>query len=257
MELTESIITERRGAALIVTLNVPADGNPLNEASMDGLDLALDQVCTDRSLRCLVLKGKDGVFCEGMDFAEAAGAEDTIDLRKRLTPLWNLMVRMGTTPKPVIAMIDGRVSAGGLGLVAAADLAIATPRSSFLISELLFGLIPASIAPVLARRIGWQATWRLTLTARRFNAEEAARLGLLDEVAEDADDALRRVLMRLDRMPPAALAEAKAYFQDLNPLTDGQRDLALSALENRLADPDVAMGIRRFMSGGGLPWQTP
>lgn len=259
MELSAggAVIVERRGALLTATLDRPAAGNTLNAALMDGLHVALDRLEADDGLSMLAVRGRDGVFCDGMDFVEATATEvaDTAALRARVAPFWTLLARFGHCPKTVVAVVDGRASAGGLGLAAAADLVLATPRASFLLSELMFGLVPATIAPFLVRRIGWQPSLRLTLTAQRIDAAEARSLGLVDELADDADDALRRLLLKVDRMAPGAVAAAKRYFQDLAPFDAETERRALDAICAQIADPAVMEGIRRFVAGEGLPWR--
>lgn len=248
---------ERRGSLLLATLNRPAAGNTLNAALIAAVHAALDRLESDHSLRVLAVRGSDGVFCEGMDFAEAAATDvpDMAALRERIAPFWRLLARFASLPKTVVAVIDGKVSAGGLGLAAACDLVIATPRSSFLLSELMFGLIPATIAPFLVRRIGWQPSWRMTLTANRLAADEARALNLIDDLTDDPDDALRRLMIRADRMDPDAVAAAKAYFNALAPIDAETERRALDAICARIADPAVMDGIRRFVQGEGLPWR--
>jgi len=254
---TAAVRLERRGSLLLATLNRPEAGNTLNAELIAAVHDALDRLEHDDTLRVLAVRGRDGVFCEGMDFAEATATDvaDMAALRERIAPFWRLLARFAGAPKTVVAVIDGKVSAGGLGLAAASDLVIATPRSSFLLSELMFGLVPATIAPFLVRRIGWQPAWRLTLTANRMGAEEARALNLIDDLADDPDDALRRLMIRADRMDPGAVAAAKAYFNRLEPMDAETERRALDAICARIANPQVMAGIRRFVQGEGLPWR--
>lgn len=251
------VCLEVRGSLLLATLDRPEAGNTLNAGMIAGVHAALDRLESDRALRVLALRGRDGVFCEGMDFAEAAATDvpDMEALRARIAPFWRLLARFASVPKMVVSVIDGKVSAGGLGLAAASDLVIATTRSTFLLSELMFGLVPATIAPFLVRRIGWQPAWRMTLTANRLGAEEARALNLIDDLADDPDDALRRLMIRADRMDPGAVAAAKAYFNALEPMDAETERRALDAICARIADPRVMEGIRRFVQGEGLPWR--
>jgi polyketide biosynthesis enoyl-CoA hydratase PksH len=259
MELMPPITLSRRGSMLTAELSRPTSGNTLNAALIAELDGALDMLEADDGLRVLAILGRDGVFCQGMDFAEASATEvATPDgLRDRIAPFWRLLSRIGQIGKTVIAGVDGRVSAGGLGLAAACDLVFATPRSGFILTELLFGLVPATIAPFLIRRTGIQAAWRLTLTAQHIDAAEARAIGLVDEVAGNLDDALRRVLIKVDRMDPDAVAAAKAYFRALAPVDAEAERRAIEVICGRLAKPAVIAGIRQFVEGGGLPWRKP
>jgi len=251
------VVMHRRRSLLIAELARPAAGNTLNAALVTALDAALDTLDADEGLRVLAIQGREGVFCDGMDFAEAMSTEVSApaELEQRILPFWRLLMRIGQARKTVIAAIDGRASAGGLGLAAACDLVFATPGSGFGLTELLFGLVPATIAPWLVRRMGWQAAWRLTLTAQRIEAEEARAIGLVDEVVPVLDDAVRRVLIKVDRMEPGAVAAAKAYFQGLAPIDTAMERRALDLICARVGDPAVMAGIRRFAAGGGLPWR--
>ena len=259
MELNPPVTVSRRGSLLTAELSRPESGNTLNAALISALHQALDTLESDDSLRVLAIRGRDGVFCDGMDFAEATATDvaGPDGLRDRIAPFWHLMMHLGQVGKTVIAVIDGRVSAGGLGLAAACDLVFATPRSGFILTELLFGLVPATIAPFLVRRTGVQAAWRLTLTAQRIDAAEARAIGLVDEVTPDVNDALRRVWIKTDRMDPGAVAAAKAYFRSLAPIDAEMEQRAIGLICSRIADPAVMAGIRRFVEGGGLPWRKP
>ena len=147
--------------------------------------------------------------------------------------------------------------AGGMGLVAAADVVIATPRSSFQLSEILFGLLPATVAPFLIRRIGFQDAYRMSLTAERVDAARAQSLRLVDEVTETPPDALRRLLIRVARVSPSNIAAMKAYFRQLWLVDASTRTTAIDAITARITDPAVMQGIGAFMAGGGLPWRKP
>ncbi|WP_049974259.1 enoyl-CoA hydratase-related protein [Azospirillum sp. B4] len=257
--MTPPLTLSRRGSLLMAELSRPASGNTLNAALVTALSGAIDQLETDDSLRVLAILGRDGVFCDGMDFTEAAATEVAAPdgIRQRIVPFWRLLTRIAQAGKPVVAGVDGRVSAGGLGLAAACDLVFATPRSGFILTELLFGLVPATIAPFLVRRTGVQAAWRLTLTAQRVDAAEARGIGLVDEVVADVEEALRRVWIKVDRMDPAAIAAAKAYFREMAPIDAETERRAIDLICARIADPATMIGIRRFVEGGGLPWRKP
>ena len=151
----------------------------------------------------------------------------------------------------------GRVTAGGMGLVAAADVVIATPRSTFQLSEVLFGLLPATVAPFLVRRVGFQDAYRMSLTAERIDAARAAAIRLVDEVTDAPAEALRRLLIRVARIAPGDGAAMKAYFRGLWTLDEATRGRAVDAITARITDPSVMAGISGFVREGGLPWRRP
>ncbi|AFX98609.1 ptzJ [Candidatus Endolissoclinum faulkneri L2] len=248
---------EVRGAMLLATMDKPETGNTLNAAMIQCMHKIVDRFEVDSALKVLALCGRASIFCEGMDFNEATTTEvkDMSSLRSRILPFWQLLARFTSVPKMVVSVIDGKVSAGGIGLAAASDLVISTNRSNFLLSELMFGLLPAIIAPFLVRRIGWQPAWRMTLTAKRLDAKEMQALNLIDDLADDLDDALRRLIIRANRMDTGAIGAAKAYFNALEPIDTIAERRAVDAICARISDPQVMEGIRRFVDGNGLPWR--
>jgi polyketide biosynthesis enoyl-CoA hydratase PksH len=158
----------------------------------------------------------------------------------------------------VVAKIDGDVRAGGVGLVAASDFAIASEGSRFQLSEAVLGLMPANLMPFLTRRIGFQNAYRLTLTAQQIDARAAAAINLIDEAAAQLDERLRRFLVRIEHVPAKTVDAIKTYFRRLLPLPpDGER-LAVAQIADMLEDPDNLSRIAELMQqgvwqGGGRP----
>ncbi|AHC73476.1 ptzJ [Candidatus Endolissoclinum faulkneri L5] len=247
---------EVRGTMLLAIMDKPETGNTLNSAMIQCMHKIVDRFEVDSAFKVLALCGQASIFCEGMDFNEATTTtvKDMSSLRTRILPFWQLLARFASVPKMVVSVIDGRVSAGGLGLAAASDLVISTNRSNFLLSELMFGLLPAIIAPFLVRRIGWQPAWRMTLTAKRLDAKEMRNLNLIDDLTDDLDNALRRLIIRANRMDTRAIGAAKEYFNALEPMDVIAERRAVDAICARIGDPQVMEGIRRFVHGNGLPW---
>ncbi|WP_439596805.1 enoyl-CoA hydratase-related protein [Falsiroseomonas sp.] len=249
----------RRGKVLAATLDAPARGNPLSRASIAGLHAALDEAEGDAALRILTIQGAGGIFCAGMDFSEATATSDMDEdgIRALVGSLYDLFERFGASEIVTVALVDGPATAGGLGLVAASDVAIATPRASFQLSEILFGLLPATVAPFLVRRMGVQDPYRMTLTAERMDAATALSRRLVDEVTETPADSLRRLLIRMDRVARRDVAASKAYFRQLWIMDAATRGHAIETIATRIADPRSMAAIRAFLESGGAPWRTP
>ena len=164
----ETIIVAPRTDGVTVTIDRLESENSMNRTFLRELNGVLDRAEADPACRLLVIAGPKGVFCTGMDFgevvadADAAGTDgdDGTD-----HPMYrDLFKRRSLTPTVIVSLVDGRASAGGIGLVAASDYVVATPRSQFSLSEGLWGLLPAMVAPYLIRRIGFQNAYRMTLT---------------------------------------------------------------------------------------------
>jgi len=251
----EPLLMRRRGRALIATLNRAKAHNALNGAVVEALNQALDQVEADAELRLLVIAGQPGVFCTGTDFMalseEATRGQEAVAAAARR--YYQTLARFAASSRLIACQIDGRVQAGGLGLVAACDYAFCTPRSTFNLPEVLLGLVPAVVLPFLTRRIGWQRAYALTLTARTVDAAQALTLGLVDEVSADSEESLRRLLLAMDRTPAASLKAAKRYCQGLWPLTAATEDQAVAQIAGLLTDP-AALDTIRALQQHGL-WQ--
>jgi polyketide biosynthesis enoyl-CoA hydratase PksH len=238
-------------------LSVSMTGGTLTRALIADLHRALDAAEAE-GLRTLVIEGADpALFCDGMDFAEALSSpENAASAPQAIRPFFDLLARFTASPVVVVALVEGRVNAGGMGLVAAADMVVAGPDATFGLSEVLFGLVPAVVAPFLVRRIGWQATYRLSLTAERIAAPRAAAVGLVDELADNPRDALRRLAIRLDRTRPDGVAALKGYFGALHAIDDETGRRAVELIARLVSDPQTLAGIRDFMEGSGVPWRT-
>lgn len=253
---TLEIRRERR--LMRVVLSRPERRNALSAGMIGELHAALDEAEGDPGLRLVVLSAKGPVFCDGMDFAEAAGGGATpADGSDVVGEFYRLMTRLTHTAKVVVSLVEGRVNAGGMGLVAASDYVIARPAASFGLSEVLFGLLPATVAPFLIRRIGFQPAFRLALTAQRIDAEAARAVNLIDELAADPEDALRRLLIRIERVREPTVATLKAHFADLWIMSAETERLSIARIKEAIADPQVAADIRAFVNDQVLPWQTP
>ena len=252
MELT-ALTLSRMGRMLRVAMV----GGTLNRALIAQLHQALDHAEAE-GLRILMLEGADpDLFCDGMDFAEALGTRMEADaVPQAIQQFFDLLKRFTITPVVVVALVEGRVNAGGMGLVAAADVVVAGPGASFGLSEILFGLVPAVVAPFLIRRIGWQAAYRLSLTAERIDSRRAAALTLVDELADDPRDALRRLAIRLDRTRADGVAALKGHFSALHAIDDETGRRSVELIARLVSDPRTLAGIRDFLQGSGVPWRT-
>ena len=156
-------------------------------------------------------------------------------------------------PRPVIALVDGAALGGGVGVAAAADLVLATARASFALPEVLVGLIPAVVLPVLARRIGWSHARSLALGRIPLSADAALRLGLIDEISDDLDRTQRRHASRFARMSPDALAAVKELSAAEFASREEYTREATRRFAELLATPSTRNRLRRF-AAGDAPW---
>jgi isohexenylglutaconyl-CoA hydratase len=244
---------------LFVTLNNPATRNALNDAMLTGMRDALERVAADRSIRALVLRGADGNFCAGGDFAQfntlmatAPAEPDPIAVSNRAfgaVPEW-----LAAAEVPIVALVEGAAMGGGFGLAAACDLVLATQDARFAMPELTLGLPPAQIAPFVAARLGGATALRLMLTGARLTADEAEALGLVDEVAPDAA-ALRacaqRRLAEMSRAEPGAVRATKRILASARRASLGDmldhaaREFAAALRSGTAAEGIAALSARR------------
>ncbi|MFE0756673.1 enoyl-CoA hydratase-related protein [Inquilinus sp. NPDC058860] len=196
-----------------VVMDRPDRHNAFDEHVIAELTAGFARLGADDAVRAVVLRGAGKSFSAGADldwmrrmatYDEAANLADARALAA-------LMRTIDTLPKPTVALVHGAAYGGGVGLVACCDIAIATEAAGFSLSEVKLGLIPAVISPYVVRAIGARAARRYFLTAERFDAVEARRLGLVHElVAGDGlEEAARQILMSLRGNGPAAVRAAK------------------------------------------------
>jgi methylglutaconyl-CoA hydratase len=173
------------GPRATVTLRRPEVRNAFNTRLIAELSQAFHDLGLRDGIRCIVLAAEGPAFCAGADLrwmrgmADCARDENLADARQ----LAAMLRTIHECPVPTIARVQGDAFAGGVGLVAACDIAVGVPEAAFCLSEVRLGLVPATIAPYVVRAIGSRAAHRWFLTAERFDAAEAHRIGLLHEVA--------------------------------------------------------------------------
>lgn len=256
-----TIVTEVDSGVGIVTLNRADRHNAFDSQTIDELVQALASMAGDSEVRVVVLSSAGKTFCAGADLewmrtaAKWTSAENEADARM----LAEMLHRLATLPKPTIARVQGSAFGGGVGLIAACDIAVATFDAQFALSEVKLGLVPATIAPHIIAAIGERHARRYMLTAERFSAAEAYRLGLLHEmVADEAalDQALGSVIDALLANGPAALAECKDLIRTVAGQPIDGRLIAETArrIARVRASEEGRQGIAAFLEGGKPGW---
>jgi methylglutaconyl-CoA hydratase len=201
--------------------------NAFNETTIAELTETFRTLGADPDVRAIVLAAEGPAFCAGADLdwmrrmAQYSRDENRADALKLATMLRTIH----ECPKPVIARIHGPAFAGGVGLVAACDIAVASINAEFCLTETKLGLIPATIAPYVLRAMGANQARRYFLTAEKFDASEAFRIGLVHDIVplEELDGTINRLLGTLMLTSAEAVTEAKRLVRDLafRPIDDG------------------------------------
>lgn len=237
-----------------VTLDRPAQKNSIDQTLLDELGMVLDRAEADPECRAFVLRGSDDVFCTGMDFSASVALEaDALpDLSRRYM---SLLARLSGSRLVTVAEVEGKVLAGGVGLVAASDIVIATPRTTFGLSEVLWGLLPACVLPYLVRRVGFQCAYSMTLLAETLGAEQAHRARLVDILSDASDAAVRRVLMKVTRVNAQTIVDLKRYVGTLWPIDATTAHAAVQESARLAALPEVRGNIARYVNDGTYPWE--
>ncbi|WP_353943973.1 enoyl-CoA hydratase family protein [Streptomyces sp. HUAS MG91] len=245
MTATPLVRHDRTRGVTTLTLDSPANRNALSSALVGDLTGLLRRAGKDGDTRAVVLTHTGTTFCAGADLRDPPDPDALVGLLRTVVAL----------DKPVVARIDGHVRAGGLGLVGACDIAAASARASFAFTEVRIGVAPAVISMPLLPRVDPRAVARYYLTGERFDAAEAARVGLVTVAADTVDSALEPVLDGLRRSAPDALAETKKLLT-VKVLQALDRDAeALTALSARLFASDQAReGMTAFLERRDPAW---
>ncbi|GAB3555687.1 polyketide biosynthesis enoyl-CoA hydratase PksH [Actinopolyspora lacussalsi] len=245
---------ERVPGAVRAVLARPERQNGISAELLRGLHRALDETESDPERPALLVEGSDGVFCTGMDFADAGdGSRDTGETGG--AEFWRLLERFTTTPAVVVSLVDGKAIGGGVGIVAASDFVWATPRSSFGLPEALWGLLPCCVLPFLIRRVGFQPAYAMTLSTLPVSADEAVRSRLVDEVAEYPEAALRRLLLRLRRIDTDTVESLKRYVRPMSPIGTERGSAAVAEFVRLFTSTAVAERIEEYNRTGRFPWE--
>jgi methylglutaconyl-CoA hydratase len=244
----------------VVWMTREAVRNAFNETVIAELTETFRTLGADADVRAIVLAGRGPAFCAGADLAWMKKMADYTHAENRADALaLAVMLRtIAECPKPVIARVHGDAYAGGVGLVAACDIAVAAIGVNFCLSETRLGLIPATIGPYVVRAMGASAARRYCLTAERFDASEAFRIGLVHEIVPGAeiDARINELLGALMQTSAQAVAEAKRLVRDVagRPIDDALMADTAERIAHARASDDGREGVRAFLDKRKPRW---
>ncbi len=242
--MKQPLSLRKEGAVARLRLERPEVHNAFDAALVAALTHALSGLALDASVRVLVLEGDGPSFSAGADLHWMRGmaAASELDNRQDALALAKLLRTLDELPKPTIARVHGAAFGGGVGLVAACDIAIGVPEAKFGLTESRLGLLPAVISPYVVNAIGPRQARRYFASAEIFDAAQAQRMGLLHEVVEpDAlDAAVQPQVDLLLKAGPVASASAKQLVRAVCAHADGAKhdadNAALNAATRRQAE---------------------
>jgi methylglutaconyl-CoA hydratase len=230
-----------------VWLNRPEVRNAFNDGVIAELMQAFGELGADPHLRCITLAGRGKAFCAGADlnWMKAMAGYDWEGNRADAQALADMLHTLYTCPVPIVGRVHGDCYAGGVGLAAVCDVLVAAQGVQFCLSEARLGLLPATIGPYVLKAMGEQASRRYFITAERFSAQEAQRLGFVHECvpAEELDACVQGLVQTLVNNGPSAVKACKQLVQDLagRPLTQELRaDTARRIADIRVSDEGKA-----------------
>jgi methylglutaconyl-CoA hydratase len=236
-----------------LTLDAPHRRNALSADLLGQLRAGLDSAEADAAVRTVVLGHTGTVFCSGMDLTAVAGvaAED-----QPIVAFPALLQRIWEFGKPVIADVRGKARAGGIGLIAACDIAVAAEQADFAFTEVRLGLVPAVISVPVLPRVLPRASLELMLTGETFGAARAREIGLLNSVVADVEAEVARYTAMLALCEPAALAGTKAMVRrDRAAVSMAEDFAAMGALSaSYFASPAAQEGIAAFSAKRAPAW---
>ena len=259
---SEALRLEKSNGVAYVVMARPEKHNAFDDELIAGLTEIFEAVGQDDGVRVVVLGGEGRSFSAGADLgwmarmADYSEAENLEDARR----LAHMMRALNEMPKPTVARVHGAAIGGGVGLVAACDIAIASEKALFCLSEVRLGLIPAVISPYVVEAIGARAARRYFQTAERFDAQTARRLGLVHEVVKDKalDGGIDEIVDMLQRNGPAAMAAAKDLIRRVSsgPVDEAMVGDTAERIADIRATEEGREGVRAFLDKREPAWRT-
>ena len=241
-------------------LNRPEVRNAFNEAMIAELTRAFGELEADSAARAVVLAGRGKVFCAGADlnWMKRMGEMDFEGNRNDAMTFGLMLNRLHALKKPTVARVHGAAFAGAMGLIAACDIAVASADTEFSVTEVRLGLTPATISPYVLAAMGERAARRYFLTAERFSAAQAYRIGFVHELAqsEALDTAVNAILHQLLQGAPGAQAVTKDLIGSVvrSPITPALVNDMAARIARARASEEGKEGVRAFFEKRPPAW---
>ena len=258
--MSQHLSITQTGSVARITLTMPEIRNAFSDEVIQAITEAFADVGTRADVRAVVLAAEGPAFCAGANLnwmrrmADYTREENLADASK----LAAMLRTIAECPKPTIARVQGDVYAGGMGLVAACDMAVSVDTAWYCLSEVKIGLAPATISPYVIRAMGARAAQRYFLTAERFTAAEAHRIGFVHEVvtADALDAKVDELLKALTSASPAAVMACKTLVADVvgRDIDEGLIAYTVEAIADIRASAEGREGVQAFLNKRKPAW---
>ena len=258
--MSQHLSITQTGSVARITLTMPEIRNAFSDEVIQAITGAFADVGTRADVRAVVLAAEGPAFCAGANLhwmrrmADYTREENLADASK----LAAMLRTIAECPKPTIARVQGDVYAGGMGLVAACDMAVSVDTAWYCLSEVKIGLAPATISPYVIRAMGARAAQRYFLTAERFTAAEAHRIGFVHEVvtADALDAKVDELLKALTSASPAAVVACKTLVADVvgRDIDEGLIAYTVEAIADIRASAEGREGVQAFLNKRKPAW---
>jgi methylglutaconyl-CoA hydratase len=256
----ETLQIEMGHGVAIIWMNRPEVRNAFNEAMIAELTGVFRGLDADAGVRAVVLAGRGPAFCAGADlnWMKKMAGFSFEENRSDALRLAEMLDALATLSKPVIARVHGPAFAGGVGLLAACDIAVAAQDAEFCLSETKLGLIPAVVSPYVLAAMGERAAHRYFLTAERFAAAEAYRIGLVQELVlpGELDAKINEILGHLIEASPQAVSAGKALIRAVagRPIDAALVGDTATRIAKARASVEGKEGVRSFLEKRKPAW---
>lgn len=256
---TIKLATDSTGVARL-TLARTDKHHALNAQMIAEMHDAIQRLTTEENVHIVVLEAEGDIFCAGGDlrWMQDQMAADRPTKMKEAGKLSAMLSALDNLPKPVIGRIQGNAYGGGLGLICACDIAIACEEAVFALTETRLGLIPATIGPIVFRKLGWGGARQIFMTGSKITSQRALQIGLISFAVpqSELDKAIEAEIRTALKGGPDAMAAAKKLLRDFSHQPDWQEqnDIAIRALADCWETQETQQGINAFFDKRPAPW---
>jgi methylglutaconyl-CoA hydratase len=248
-------------AITTVTLSRPDFHNALNDQLINDLTSTFREISDNGDIRVVILTGEGRSFCAGADLLSLGQkpTEKAAEIRQaEAEAIFDLMMMLNNCPIPVVGRVNGAAVGGGMGLVSCCDIVVSVDTAKFGFSEVRLGLVPAVISPFVISKIGHSRARELFLTAERFDAESAMKMGLVHKVVSEheLDASVMSYIQQLLKGAPGAQSDAKRLIRDVSAnQAEDMREFTTELFASRLLSDEGTEGIDAFLERRIPKWR--